>query len=123
MKTTEIIANFMKGYDKVTITEKQRSWLISVAKKEGYKTSNYDQILYLNDCYYNIKNCKILASGGSFVGTKTISGKYNMERLFHIKFTEGQQMTACYGRMDLERFNRENHPFVIINPTTYEPIN
>jgi hypothetical protein len=117
MTTIEIIANFMKGNTKVTITEKQKNWLTSQAKNESVLNSDgWHDSIYFEDCFYQIKQCKTLSSGGSYVGTKFIQGKYNIEKLFTIKFTENSQHTAVYGLNDLKSFERDNIKFEIITP-------
>lgn len=119
MTTVEIIANFMKGNTKVSISEKQKLWLLGVAKKEGYDLSNdgYNDCIYLNDRFYQIRHCKRLASGGSYVGSRIIQGRYNIEVLFYIRFTEGGKHTAVYRQNELDYFTRENIGFEIIKPT------
>ena len=114
MTTTEIIANFMKGNSKVTITEKQKNWLIGQAKRENIPTSCNDAI-YFDDCYYRIKQCRTLASGGSYVGTRTIHGKYNIEKLYTVRFTD-TGYTFVYHQQELERITREGYQFEIIKP-------
>lgn len=118
MTTTEIIENFMKGNSKATITEKQKYWLLAQAKREGVPTycDGYSNQVYFDDCFYKIKQCKTLASGGSFVGTQMIQGKYNIEKMFTIRFTENEKHTAVYAITDLEHFKRENIGFEIIKP-------
>ena len=73
MNTLEIISNFMKANTVVTISEKQRSWLVGQAKKENLLVNNgwYDCI-YFEDCFYQVRQCKTLASGGSYVGSRSI---------------------------------------------------
>ena len=117
MTTTEIIANFMKGNSKVTISEKQKSWLIGQAKKEGVPMGydGWHDTIYFDDCFYQIKQCKTLASGGSYVGTRTIQGKYNIEKLFTVRFTDTGN-TFVYGQHEVERVTREGYQFEIIKP-------
>ena len=117
MTTIEIIANFMKGNTKVTITEKQKNWLTSQAKSENLLSSDgWHDSIYFKDCFYQIKQCKTRASGGSYVGTKLIQGKYNIEKLFAIRFVENTQHTAVYALHDLQSFERDNIKFEIITP-------
>lgn len=117
MKAAEIIDNFMKGNFKVSISEKQKSWLVSQAKKEGLTGSgSCSESVYFEDCFYSISPCKRLASGGSYVGTKIIQGRYNLEKKFFIKFQTGDKITAVYGQTDLEHFRREGYLFDIIKP-------
>lgn len=118
MTTTEIIQSFMKGNEKVTISEKQKAWLLGQAKKDGLPV-NFDgwhEVIYFDDCFYKIRQCKTLASGGSYVGTRYIQGKYNIEKLYAIRFTQNSKHTAVYAKGDLEHFNRENIGFEIIKP-------
>ena len=117
MNTLEIISNFMKANTVVTISEKQRSWLVGQAKKENLLVNNgwYDCI-YFEDCFYQVRQCKTLASGGSYVGSRSIQGRYNIEKLFAIRFTENTKHTAVYNGTDLQHFTRENIGFEIIKP-------
>src|SRR5574343_653313 len=92
MKTAEIINSFMKG-------------------------GSWDDLIYFEDCYFSIRNCKTLASGGSYVGSRIIQGRYTIEKLYRIRFTEGSKHTAVYGQVDIDHFRRENIGFEIIKPT------
>jgi len=117
MTTAEIITNFMKGNSKTTITEKQKSWLISQAKKEGVAASwdGFYESIYFDDCFYQIRQCKALASGGSYVGTRMIQGKYNIEKLYTVRFTDTGNIFV-YGQQEVERVKREGYQFEIIKP-------
>lgn len=119
MKTADLIANFMKGSRKASISEKQKSWLLGQAKKEGIAIgfNGFNDTIYFEDCYYQIKNCKRLASGGSYVGSRIIHGRYNIEKLYAIRFTEPPYLTGCYNQCDIDHFNRERIPYEIIKPT------
>ena len=119
MKTVEIINSFMKGGSKASISEKQKRWLLGQAKKEGFDIGfdGFNDKIYFEDCYYQIKNCKRLASGGSYVGSRIIQGRFNIEKLYRIRFTEGSKHTAVYGQVDIDHFRRENIGFEIIKPT------
>lgn len=118
MKTAEIIQNFMKGSSKVSISEKQKDWLLGQAKKEGVSIGfdGWHDMIYFDDCYYKIQQCKTRASGGSYVGTRFIQGRYNIERLYAIRFTENSKHTAVYGQTDIDHFKREKIGFEIIKP-------
>jgi hypothetical protein len=115
MTTTEIIANFMKHNSKATISEKQKSWLIRQAKNEGFVLGFDGDSIYFNDCFYKIKQCKTLASGGSYVGTRVIQGKYNMEKLYTVKFTDTGYVFV-YNQQEVERVTKEGYQFEIIKP-------
>jgi len=56
MTTLEIIDTFLKGNSKVSISEKQRAWLLSQAKKEGVPIGghSWDVRLYFSDCLYKV---------------------------------------------------------------------
>jgi hypothetical protein len=114
MTTTEIIANFMKGGFKVSISEKQKIWLIGQAKREGIPVSFLGDAIYFEDCYYKIQQCPRLCSGGSYVGTRIIQGRYNIEKLYTIKFDNGN--TFVYDHLEVERIRREGYEFEIIKP-------
>lgn len=118
MTTIEIIENFMKGNCKVSISEKQKNWLLRTAKTEGFAVSfdGWSDAIYLTDCYYKISQCKRLSSGGSYVGSKSIQGRYNIEKMYTIRFTENQKHTAVCGQTDIDYFKRENIGFEIIQP-------
>lgn len=122
MTTTEIIANFMKGNTKVSISDKQLAWLMGQAKREGVAvgTDGFNPTIYFNDCMYQIRNCKRAASGGSYVGTRTIQGRYNMERLFTIRF-KSTGLTNVASQTDLDHYTREGHQFEIIPPHVKNP--
>ena len=117
MTTTEIISNFMKHNSKTTISEKQKFWLMRQAKNEGFSIGfdGYSDSIYFNDCFYKIKQCKTLASGGSYVGTRIIQGKYNIEKMYTVKFTDTGYVFV-YDHAELERVTREGYSFEIIKP-------
>jgi hypothetical protein len=115
MKTVDIIANFLKGFDVANISEKQKAWLLGQAKKEGIQVRNdgFNDCIYFDDCFYKIKQCKRLASGGSYVGTRLIQGQYRIERMFAIEFT-ATGLTSVYNNVMLSGFKKEGHSFKII---------
>jgi len=117
MTTTEILQNFMKGNSKVSISEKQKSWLLGQAKKEGVKVGydGWHDMIYFDDCFYKIQQCKTLASGGSYVGSRLIQGRYNIEKLYTVKFTDTGN-TFVYAQHEVERVTREGYQFEIIKP-------
>lgn len=119
MKTIEIINSFMKGSSKASISEKQKNWLICQAKKEGIPVgyNGWHDLIYFDDCYFSIRNCKRLASGGSYVGSRTVRGRYNIEKFYTIRFTEPPYLTGCYNQCDIDHFSRERIPYEIIKPT------
>jgi len=117
MTTLEVINLIMKTNTKVSISEKQLNWIKSVARKEGRLTDlQFNTRIAFNDCFYSIHQCKRLASGGSYVGSKVISGRYNIEKLYHIQFKNGVNNTAVYGQCDIDHFNREKIEFTYLNP-------
>lgn len=123
MTTSEIITNFMKGNTKVSISEKQKAWLLGQAKKDGIAVGSdgFNMSIYFDDCFYNIKQCKRLASGGSYVGSKIIQGRYNIEKLYTIKFTDTGH-TFVYSAYEVDRFRKEGYQFEIIKPYVNNPI-
>jgi len=115
MTTLEILAAFLKGREIAGISDKQRTWLINQARKEGFQITGNNEYIYFNDCFYHIKQCKRMASGGSCVGTRVIQGRYNLEKLYSIKFTDTGH--TCVGaRVDLNHYESEGCKFEIINP-------
>jgi hypothetical protein len=118
MTTAEIIKNFMKGGGIASISEKQRAWLISQANSERIlvDSDGFNQSIFFDDHYYKIRNCRRMASGGSYVGTKIIQGRYIIERMYHIKFI-GTGHTCVYNYSDIDHLKREGqHQFEILNP-------
>lgn len=117
MTTTEIIANFMKGNFIVTISQKQLDWLLGQANKEKIPIGfdGFGDTIYFEDCMYTIRQCRRLASGGSYVGTKVIQGRYNIEKLYTVKFTDTGN-TFVYNQTDVDRVKREGYVFEIIKP-------
>lgn len=96
------------------ISEKQMNWLISTAKREGHKIAEHPYIIYMKDCHYKISNARRLASGGSYVATGVVPGRYKMEKLYTIKF-DSTGLTGVYSRCDLDYFRTTEHTFTIIN--------
>ena len=89
MTTTEILSNFLKGNEVAVITEKQKSWLLGQAKREGIKHTNngFSDTIYFADCHYNLRNCKTHVAGyGGTRGTRLVEGRYKLEKLYRIKF-------------------------------------
>lgn len=119
MSTLELLQNFMNGNEKVTISQKQKDWLMGQATKEKSATlkthsDGFHDYIYLTDCHYQIKQCKTLASGGSYVGTKFIQGRYNIEKLYTIKFDSTGIINVC-SNTDLKHYRTTEHTFQIIN--------
>jgi hypothetical protein len=117
MTTLEIIANFMKGSSKASISEKQKDWLLGQAKKDGISVGfdGWSDTIYFKDCFYQIRNCKRLASGGSYVGTRVVQGRYNIEVFYTIRFTDTGH-TFVHSQHEVERVKREGYQFEIIEP-------
>lgn len=116
MTTNEILSAFMKGREKTSISEKQKSWLLSQAKKEGIKThfDGFSESIYLNDCHYKIKHCKVLASGGSYVGTRIIQGRFTIEKMYTIQFDSTGLTNVC-NESDIKHYQTSGHAFKITN--------
>ena len=117
MTTTEIIANFMKGNSRVSISEKQKAWLLGQAKKDGIIVgfNGWNDLIYFNDCFYEIKQCKRLASGGSYVGTRLVQGRYLIEKFYTIRFSD-TGYTSVQSHHEIERLKIEGYQFEIIAP-------
>ena len=115
MTAIEILNLFLKGNEATGISEKQKNWLIGQAKKDGVKSrEDFGTTLYFDGFYITIKNSRRLASGGSYVGTKIVQGRYNLRKSYHIKFTS-TGLTACYDRSDLDHFDREKIEYEILD--------
>jgi hypothetical protein len=117
MTTSEIIANFMNGSPKASISEKQKAWLLGQAKRDGIQVhhNGWGENIYFNDCFYAISQCKKLASGGSYVGSRLIHGRYNIEKLYTIRFTD-TGYTFVRSPEEVESAKREGYQFEIIAP-------
>jgi len=116
MNTQEILAAFLKGNEVANISEKQRVWLLSQAKKEGVKTNNdgFRDLIYLSDCHFVIKSASVRVGGyGGTVGHK-FTGRYNLEKLYTIRFTSTGLTAVCH-KSDLDHYRREGHMFELIN--------
>lgn len=115
MNTTEIVTAFMKGGTKVTITQKQKDWLERQARYDNVRVDGRG--VFFADRYYSIRNCRRMASGGSYVTTKVIPGKYNMEVMYLIRFNEPPHMTRVADTHELEHFKSEGHTWTILDPS------
>lgn len=117
MTTKEIITSFMKGNSKVSISGKQKNWLINQSKNEGYQVGfdGFCDMIYMSDCFYSISQCKRLASGGSYVGTKLVQDRYNIEKMVTVRFTDTGN-TFVYNEIRLEIAKKEGFAFDIIPP-------
>lgn len=98
---------------KVTITERQRSWLLGQAKREQYSVSCVGTI-YMEKCFYKITQCRTHISG------KVIQNKYNIEKMFTIKFKTYPFLTEVGNIYDLERIERDGYTFEIITPQVHK---
>ena len=121
MTAREIIKNFIKNNSKVTITEKQKSWLLSQCKNEKLVTrgNGHDSTyVYFSNCYFEIRPCKYhIAAYGGFVGTRNVPGKWIIEKFIAVKFTD-TGYTAHYGIYEVESLKERGYKFEIINPIT-----
>lgn len=118
MTTTEILSAFLKGNEIASISDKQRNWLLSQAKKECVKMDNdgHGDRIFFNDCHYIVRNCRTHVAGyGGTRGTKVIPGRYNLEKMYSIKFDLPPYMTQVCKSTDMDHYKREGHPFSIIN--------
>lgn len=116
MNTAELINTLSKGnVDSFKLSPRQHAWLISVAKKEGlYEDAGHGQgIINMPDARrFKISTCSILASGGSYVGTKS-TGNYKCNLYYYIKFTD-TGITEFRSAVDVDRIRREKYLFDII---------
>lgn len=118
MTTQEITLAFLKGYEKANISQKQYNWLLATARRENVPVvldGGYYSI-YLEGYIVNVKQCKTFASGGSYVGSKSVKGVYTIEKRYAIRFTENPAHTAIYGENDLKYFRSQYIGFEVIKP-------
>jgi hypothetical protein len=112
MTTSEVIQLISKGAGFTGLSEKQKNWILGVGAKEaGIHIKGLDPIyLFLPDNrVFMIKQCKRLASGGSYVGTRIIQGRYRMELCYHIVFTDTGN-TSFVNYTEYERLIRDGYP-------------
>lgn len=117
MTTVEILSNFLKGNEVATITEKQKSWLLGQAEREGVKTQfdGFHTHIYFNDCHYNIKNChRPFSAYGGGIGKAVIPNRFKLEKMYTIKF-DSTGLTEVCRKYDMEHYKKEGHSFQIIN--------
>lgn len=116
MATTEILTSFMKGNEFSTISDKQRDWLLSQAKRDGFRieSTGFNHYIYLTGCLYKIEQCKTVVSGyGGTRGTKPVNNKHKIEKMYSIKF-DSTGLTGIYRLNDLNHFRSEGHKFQIV---------
>lgn len=101
----------MKGNCKVSISQKQLNWIKGTAKEEN-RLVDADYVKFA-DCFYIIKPCTRLSSGGSYVGTCIIAGRYIIEKMYRIKFND-TGIIQIFNQAEKERLERENYDFTII---------
>lgn len=121
MTTVEILASFMKGTEKTTISVKQRAWLLKQAQQEKLLDADLD-IIYLAGAQFVIRNCKVMASGGSYVGTRIVQDRYVLEKQYWIRFDAPPNMVTIARDTDIAYYKREGHSFKVLNPRTKLPI-
>lgn len=117
MTTNEILSAFMKGNEIASISEKQRSWLLSQAKKDGIVIRNdgFSDSLILVDCHYKISQCRSRVGGvGGVIGTRAIQGRYNIRKMYTVKFDSTGLTVVCESH-DMKHYQSEGHPFTVIN--------
>lgn len=115
MQTIDILSAFLKGNEVANISQKQKNWLIAQAQKEGKNFSTAPDTIYFEDCFYTIKHCKRLASGGSYVGTAIVQGHYKLEKKYCIQF-ESTGLVTVASKTDLDYYKTTEHKFRIIAP-------
>jgi len=119
MNALEVLQAISKGSDKAAISEKQKAWFLRTCKSEKIPSNGpmeYTDYVYFDEFFVNIRNCKRLASGGSYVATRTIPGRYIIEKLYYIEFLNPPCMKQVCHDTDMDHFKREGHPFKILNP-------
>ena len=104
MKTAEILAEFLRGEELATISQKQRDWLHHQAKREGLLRTKpgYESVM-MDDSYYNIYTAP--------------GGHYRLERFYAIRFTGTAQTQVCRHH-DLDGIRQRGRQFQIIKPAT-----
>lgn len=116
MTTLELVKILSKGRNNFTLTAKQANWLKSVSKNDGiYSDSgNGDGIIAMEDKRrFKIKQCSVFASGGSYVGSRTID-KWSVKLYYMIQFSD-TGITEFRSVDDVERIKAEGvHSFNII---------
>ena len=108
MKTTEILAAFLKGSTFAIISIKQKNWLEGQAQKEEV-FDRFNDIVYSDNCHYQIKQCQQLASGGSYVCRVAVQGRFKIEKMYFIEFDNGFKRVC--NSTDIEHFEREGYSF------------
>lgn len=95
MKSSEIIKLVMKDKAEYsTISQKQKDWILNVAKSEG-RVSFDGKHIYFTNCYFKISQCKRLVSGGSYVGSSVIQGLYKIEKYYSYKHLDTNFTGVC----------------------------
>lgn len=117
MTTTEIIASFTKGQSIATITDKQLNWLFSQARREKIPVSADNRCVYFEGYMFITRPCKRLASGGSYVASRTVSNRHILEKMYPIRFTD-TGFTDLVNEADLKYVKSTIHPFEIIKNYT-----
>lgn len=121
MSTIEILASFMKGTEKTTISVKQRAWLLKQAQQEKLLDADHD-IIYLVGCYFEIRNATRMASAGSYGAKRIVQDRFVLEKLYWIRFDAPPNMVTIARNTDIAYYKREGHPFEILNPRTKTPV-
>lgn len=121
MTTVEILASFMKGAEKTSISVKQRAWLLKQAQQEKLLDADLD-VIYLAGAQFVIRNAKRPCSGGSYVGTRIISDRFVLEKQYWIRFKNPPNQVTIARDTDIAYYKREGHEFDVLNPRTKLPI-
>lgn len=115
MTSSELITLFSKGNENlISLSLKQRDWLLSVAKKEGILKDCGHGIyeVSIGEKRYKIRQASVFASGGSYIGRRKLNS-FRCELYYYIRFTD-TGLTAYYNYTDIEYYKSKNFQFEII---------
>lgn len=102
-----------KGSDAVRISEKQRFFLIDLARKEGLFLADNTMINFPDGMLVSIRNATHAVSGyGGIVASQITPGVYVARKKWLVRFidTGNKEIAETH---DLDRFTREGHKFEI----------
>lgn len=104
-----------KGAERASLSDRQRTYLIDLAKAERKFDPNDTTILLDGGKRLRIRNCttKVGAYGGG-LANKTVPGKFYGEIQYKIKFVDSG-IEAVYDRINLNIIDREGkHKYEIL---------
>jgi hypothetical protein len=115
MKARELWDSVRKGRTKAPLSERQRAYLIDLAKAEKIFDAGFTVVWLQDGTRVEIRPERRLAGGYGGVVSKVSTGRWYAQESYLIRFTDTGN-TSIYQATDLDHFRRQGYTFEILKP-------